>query len=549
MIASFDPKQIEDLEGAQQAIMMLLNLVEELKSENDALREEVQELRDENNRLKGEQGKPNIKSGKKPSKEDHSSEKERRRSRKWQKARKLNKVKIDREQTLQVDREQLPADAQFKGYEAVVVQDIQIKSDNVRFKKEKFYSASEGQTYRASLPAGYEGEFGPGLHSLVITLYYASGMTEPKIIEFLSHFNISISAGQVSNLLTKKNERWHTEKDEVYQAGLSSSSWQHIDDTGTRVDGDNHYCHIVGNPLYTAYFTRPRKDRLTIIEILQNVSQSDFLLNEQTGDWLDTFSVPKWAQEAIAQWPHHLLMSYDQFEELVNTHLERLNEQQRTRIFEAAALSVYHTQTQMPIVPLLLSDDAPQFRHITNEQALCWIHEGRHYKKLTPFLDYHRQLLDDFRSQFWQFYHQLQDYRASPSPKQATLLRKSFDTLFSTVTGYDALDKRIAKTKAKKDRLLMFLSHPEIPLHNNPAELGARQRVRKRDISFGPRTSEGAAAWDTFMTLTATAKKLGISFFAYIYDRVSETNSLPRLADIIKHRSPAFHPIVIQLST
>ncbi len=38
----------------------------------------------------------------------------------------------------------------------------------------------------------------------------------------------------------------------------------------------------------------------------------------------------------------------------------------------------------------------------------------------------------------------------------------------------------------------MVLAHPEIPLHNNPAELGARARVRKRDVSFGPRTREGA---------------------------------------------------------
>lgn len=56
------------------------------------------------------------------------------------------------------------------------------------------------------------------------------------------------------------------------------------------------------------------------------------------------------------------------------------------------------------------------------------------------------------------------------------------------MTGYEALDQRIAKTKAKKDNLLRVLAHPEIPLHNNPAELGARQRVRKRDISFGPRS-------------------------------------------------------------
>jgi hypothetical protein len=83
-------------------------------------------------------------------------------------------------------------------------------------------------------------------------------------------------------------------------------------------------------------------------------------------------------------------------------------------------------------------------------------------------------------------------------------LENEFDNLFSTVTGYDALDQRIAKTKDKKSALLMVLDHPEITLHNNPAELGARTRVRKRKVSFGTRTEEGTKAWDTFMSLSAT---------------------------------------------
>jgi regulator of replication initiation timing len=265
MFTGFDPNQIQD-DNARQAIIQLLNLVEELKSENETLREEVQRLRDENNRLKGEQGQPEVKPNKAKKKQNHSSEKERRRPKQWRKSSKVAKIEIDREEQLVVDKRTLPADAQFKGYEPVVVQDIDIKTDNVRFWKEKYYAPSTGKSYLASLPAGYEGEFGPGLRALIITLYYASEMTEPKIIEFLSHFGLSISAGQVSNLLTKKNEIWHTEKDEIYQAGLASSSWQHIDDTSTRVDGQNQYCHVLGNPLYTTYFTRPRKDRLTIIK-------------------------------------------------------------------------------------------------------------------------------------------------------------------------------------------------------------------------------------------------------------------------------------------
>src|SRR6266851_806901 len=107
----------------------------------------------------------------------------------------------------------------------------------------------------------------------------------------------------------------------------------------------------------------------------------------------------------------------------------------------------------------------------------------------------------------------------NPTPTDRTRLADEFDELFSTVTGYNALDERIAKTQSKKGCLLRVLDHPEIPLHNNPAELGARLRVRKRDASFGTRTAAGTKAWDTFMTLVATARKLGVSFYDYVRDR------------------------------
>jgi hypothetical protein len=131
------------------------------------------------------------------------------------------------------------------------------------------------------------------------------------------------------------------------------------------------------------------------------------------------------------------------------------------------------------------------------------------------------------------FYRELLAYRVQPSPEERTRLATAFDTLFTTVTGYQALDQRMAMTRAKKTSLLMVLEHPEIPLHNNPAELGARQRVRKRDISFGPRTAEGTQAWDSFMSLAATTRKLGVNFYHYLHDRITGANQLPNLANLI----------------
>ena len=119
MLEDIDLNGIRD-GRARELVQGLLNLLEDVMGDLRAAQAEIQRLRDEVNRLKGEQGKPTIKP-KKPERKDISSEEERRKPKKWSKASKLERIRIDREQVLRVDRETLPADAIFKGYEDVVV--------------------------------------------------------------------------------------------------------------------------------------------------------------------------------------------------------------------------------------------------------------------------------------------------------------------------------------------------------------------------------------------------------------------------------------------
>ena len=86
---------------------------------------------------------------------------------------------------------------------------------------EKFYSPSQRKIHLAELPPGYQGEFGPGVRAMVIIFAFACQMTEPKILDWFRQ--VQITAGQISNLLIKAG------------SGLSSSPWQHLDDTATRV--------------------------------------------------------------------------------------------------------------------------------------------------------------------------------------------------------------------------------------------------------------------------------------------------------------------------
>jgi hypothetical protein len=535
MLEAIDLSGIQE-ENARQLIVRLLNLIEDLSADLRDAQAETQRLRDENNRLKGEQGKPNIKANKpKPPQTDHSSEKERRKPKQRKKRCKKAAIQVHREQTLEVDKASLPADAKFKGYDDVVVQDIVFRADNVCFHKEKYWAPSTAQTYLAELPRGYEGQFGPGIKALSLTLYFGSGISEPKIRELYENVGVQISAGELSNLLIKDQELFHAEKDAVYDAGLRSSPWQHTDDTSTRVNGQKQHCHIVCNPFYTIYCTTPRKDRLSVLDVLRNGQPRIFRLNDEALGYLAAVPLSKAARHTLLTWRSEQDLDEATFLNRLDVQFPNQGVQQRQAILGAAAVAAYHAEVERPIVRLLLCDDAPQFNWLTEEMGLCWIHEGRHYKKqLTPVVPYHRELLDGFLKQFWDFYDQLLAYRQHPDPEDCVRLEAGFDRLFATCTGYDALDARIAKTREKKASLLMVLKHPEIPLHNNSAELEARQRARKRDVSFGPRTQDGVKAWDTFMSLAATTRKLGVSFYDYVHDRISKTNLIPPLASLIE---------------
>jgi hypothetical protein len=94
-------------------------------------------------------------------------------------------------------------------------------------------------------------------------------MSEPKILEVLHTVGMHISAGQLSAMLIKDQEPFHAERAAVVRAGLGSSPWQHLDSTGTRVNGHNQHCHVLANPLYTAYCTTSCKDRMSLLRVLQ----------------------------------------------------------------------------------------------------------------------------------------------------------------------------------------------------------------------------------------------------------------------------------------
>lgn len=521
---------------------ILINLVELLADENFALKEEVQKLNDEIKRLKGEQGKPDIRPQTLAPLDNtnHSSEADRnkRRSKKKRKAKmkKKKKIKIDKRVTVQIDMSILPDDAMFKGYQTRIIQDIKIITNNIEFSLAVYYSPSLKKTFLADMPAGYVGEFGPGVRALVLTLYRDSGMTQPAIKRFLNTFDIYIANSTISRMITENHDQFHQEKEDIIDAGLESTQYQHLDDTGSRVNGKNHYTHILCNPYFTAFFTQLHKDRLTILKLLCR-GELKFDFNNIAYELMVELGLSnkRLAElKAIAQ--EGTITSNELNDILAKMFPNPKKHRTSKRIIREAAAIVYYKASEYAI-EFLMSDDAPQFNKIAKYKALCWIHEGRHYKKLSPLLTAHQDKVDDFIEQFWDYYEALLAYKQQPSAEVAKKLSTEFDVLFSTVTGYDALDQRIASTKAKKESLLLVLTFTFLPLHNNSAELGARAQARMRDINLQTISANGTKSKDTFLTIVQTARKLGVNIYDYIHDRVSKKFAMPSLAELIMQQS------------
>jgi len=320
----------------------------------------------------------------------------------------ISKIKIDRCDICPVNKEELPKDAIFKGYKDEVVQDIIIKTENVKYRREVYYSPSFDKYYYGQLPVEVfgPGEFGPGIRALIPVLKSECNMSEPKIKDFLENFGVEISQSYISSLWTDKQEIFHREKDEIYRAGLESNSYQQIDDTSGKVNFVPHHVQIVCNDNYSAYFTTLRQDRLSIIDVLTNFAPRRLDCNQEALDRRRQMKVSEKLIETVLKTLEKDKI-YD--EKSLNERLDVIKPgpQQRARILDACATAAYHKQTDYPVIPILLSDDAPQFKLLTSAQALCWVQSVRHYKKLKPVVPQFREKLEEFRGQYWDYYAEL----------------------------------------------------------------------------------------------------------------------------------------------
>jgi len=537
-IKNIDPSKITTDTAVQDLLVTCMNLIESQSNIIANQSKEIQELKDEINRMKGEHG--NLPPRQKP--KVHVGQKTKVKAKRSVRKKKSKKAKlvIDQVVNCKIDTSQLPSDATLHRYDKLIQQDIIFKRQNTLFRVPVYYSKSEKCTYRGELPKEYHGQFGKLLESFIQLFHHYADVTQSRLNALLKNIGIQISGGKVCSILLSNGATMEQEAKEILLNGLLQVPYAQMDGTKSKESGQSKATQVICTEHYTVYQTMSSKCRAHVIGALQARRGDNVpLLFDQQGILdLAASKVPKKDQRLLAQ-----LLTIDtiytitELEELLQlkaAHL--LLKKSHPDVLAVLAVRYYLTQSEFPVVQTLLTDAGHEYGKVAKHHALCWIHEDRHFKKMIPKLFMNQQLLEQFRCQLWCFYKDLLNFKElnrAQQKQKRILLRQKFDAIFTQETNYQDLNKEIAKTLRRKEKLLRVLDLPTLPLHNNKAELAVRRKVRKRDISLHTMSACGTAAQDAFMSVIETAAKLGVNALDYLYDRLSGNYSMPHLADLI----------------
>lgn len=180
---------------------------------------------------------------------------------------------------------------------------------------------------------------------------------------------------------------------------------------------ENQHCHVVCNPVYTSFHTRPSKERLVVLDVLRQGRKRIFRLNAEALGYLENLAWSKKAWRSLQSWSAECGerdLEESTFLEQLEASLPQLSQQLRKALIDAAAVAAYHAETDFSVLQALVCNDVPQFNWLSRRMMLCWVHAGRPCKKLIPVVAMHRAQLADFLKRFWDYYHQLWPIPKSP---------------------------------------------------------------------------------------------------------------------------------------
>lgn len=489
----------------------------------------IQQLRDEVARLKGEKPRPEIRPSQlEQGRGEKSSSEKRPGSEKRSKT-----AKLVIHETIRIAPESIPPGSLFKGYQPYTVQGIEIRPHNVRYLLERWQTA-DGRYLVGRLPPEVQGHFSPRLKSYILYQYYQCHVTQPLLLEQLWEWGVEISSGQLNRILTEDKDIFHKEKDRILSVGLKVSSYVNVDETGARHAGRNGYCTHIGNELFAWFQSVESKSRVDFLKLLR-AGHRDYVINEDAFEYLRMREFPRYLLSRLEAHRNKRFSSDRTWErQLKNLSITSLRHVRTATQGALLGSALFHGLNKDLVI---VSDDASQFHILTS--ALCWIHAERTINNLIASTEEHREAVDRVREQIWEFYDELKAYKANPSGRKRRQLEGRFCEIFSQKTAYATLNMALECIYRNKEQLLRVLERPEIPLHNNVSENDLREYVKRRKISGSTRSELGRSCRDTFTSLKKTCRKLKISFWDYLNDRICQDNSISDLSTLLYHRATA----------
>jgi uncharacterized small protein (DUF1192 family) len=508
-------------------VIQLLSMIETQASIIGQLTEQIQLLKDEIARLKGQSPRPKIRPSQLEKKKTKKSGKKKRAGSK----KRSKTVKIQIHDTIDVEPEYIPEGSTFKGYQPFVVQGLKIEPHNVCYRL-KSYETPDGKYLVAKPPKQLKGKhFDPSIVCFIMYQHYQCHVTQPLLLEELHELGIDISKGQLSNILIENKDDFHREKDDILAAGLEVSSYINVDDTGARHKGKNGYCTHIGNEQFAWFESTDSKSRINFLKLLR-AGRTDYWINTDAVAYMQVNKLPRAALDAVIASHATMFADDEQWHDFLSTR--GIVTARHVKIATEGALVGSIVEHGISKNLVIVSDDAGQFNILRH--GLCWIHANRTIDKITPFTDDAGKDLDDIKERIWDLYQGLKAYRENPTASDKEALEAQFDDIFTTRTHSQLLNLALGRIYENKSELLLVLDRPDIPLHNNTAESAIREYVKRRKISGSTRSESGRRCRDTFTSLKKTCRKLGVSFWQYLQDRLLNTEFIPMLSDLIRQQ-------------
>jgi len=490
----------------------------------------IQQLKDEIARLKNQPPRPTIKPSSLGKSKKHTSRSSRSKRPGSKKRSKTAHLKIHKTDPIEPD--EVPTGSQFRYYKDFVVQDIVTHPCNTRFRL-KVYETPDGGYVTGTLPAYLNGKhFGPTLIRFILYQYYHCHVTQPLLLEQLDEFGIDISAGQLNNLLIEEKDRFHQEKDRILSVGLEVSAYINVDDTGARHQGNNGYCTHIGNESFSWFESTGSKSRINFLKLMR-AGHSDFVISMDAVCYMQANKLPQKVLNAINENLEMIFINDSKWNRFLAQN--GIVKDRHVKIATEGALIGSIIEHGLSKDLVVVSDDAGQFNVLLH--ALCWIHANRSIDKIIPFTDQAEKDLDAVKNQVWQLYEGLKAYKQNPNPSDRDRLNDRFGQIFTQTSASAALNLALKRIYNNKSELLLVLDRPDIPLHNNCSENAIREYVKRRKISGSTRSETGRQCRDTFTSLKKTCRKLGISFWQYLKDRIENIGLIPDLPDLVRQQA------------